>query len=127
MIQFDYSIAWEVASEIHCAEYGVEIAYQTFKKRKIWHPTVNALFLGQKGKNEKSILKFTRQPGGQSKHGLMLLWFKKFNKCKRDVTIHRPNVSTLLSSAFIRDDLIAATRGPFICSLISCPFFLTRC
>ena len=31
-----------------------------------------------------------------------------------EVTIHRPNVSTLLSSAFIRGDLNAATRGPFI-------------
>ena len=34
------------------------------------------------------------------------------------VTIHRPNVSTLLSSAFIRGDLNAATRGPFTRSLI---------
>ena len=34
MIQFDYSIAWGVASKIHCAKYGVEIANQTFKKRK---------------------------------------------------------------------------------------------
>ena len=31
-----------------------------------------------------------------------------------EVTIHRPNVSTLLSSAFIRGDLNATTRGPFI-------------
>ena len=31
-----------------------------------------------------------------------------------EVTIHRPNVSTLLSSAFIRGDLNDATRGPFI-------------
>ena len=126
MIQFDYSIAWEVATEIHCAKYGVEIANQTFKKSKIWHPTVNVLFLWQKGKARSvitSILNFKRQPGGQSKHGLMLLWFKKFNKCNRDVTIHKPNVSILLSSAFIRDDLIAATRGSFICSLTSCPFF----
>ena len=28
-----------------------------------------------------------------------------------EVTIQRPNVSTLLSSAFIRGDLSAATRG----------------
>ena len=128
MIQFDYSIAWEVASEIHCAKYGVEIANQTFKKRKTWHPTLKVLFLWQKGKNEKArsvikfILKFKRQPDGQSKHGLMLLWFKNFYKCNQDVTIHKPNVSILLSSAFIRDDLIVATRGPFICLLSSCPF-----
>ena len=31
-----------------------------------------------------------------------------------EVTIHRPNVSTLLSSAFIRGDLNAATRDPVI-------------
>ena len=29
-----------------------------------------------------------------------------------EVTIHRPNVSTLLFSAFIRGDLNAAIRGP---------------
>ena len=40
-----------------------------------------------------------------------------------ELTIHRPNVSTLLSSAFIRDDLNAAKRGPFMWSLISCLFF----
>ena len=36
------------------------------------------------------------------------------------MTIHRPKVSTLPSRAFIRVDLIAATRGPFIFSLITC-------
>ena len=36
-----------------------------------------------------------------------------------EVTIHRPNASTLLSSAFIGGDLNAGTRGPFIRSLIS--------
>ena len=72
MIQFDYSIAWEVASETHCAKYGVEIANQTFIKRKLWHLTKKTMFLWQDGKNEKassvikSILKLTRQPGGQS-------------------------------------------------------------
>ena len=40
-----------------------------------------------------------------------------------EVTIHRPNVSTHLSSAFIRGDLNAATRIPFIWSLISGLFF----
>ena len=29
-----------------------------------------------------------------------------------ELTIHRPNVSTLLSTAFIRGDLNAAKRGP---------------
>ena len=54
--------------------------------------------------------------------GLMLLWFTDLMNVTEEVTIHRPNVSTLLSSAFIRGDLNAATRGPFIRSLISCPF-----
>ena len=56
------------------------------------------------------------------KHGLMLLWFTDLMNVTEEVTIHRPNVSTLLSSAFIRGDLNAATRGPFIWSLISCLF-----
>ena len=42
-------------------------------------------------------------------------------ECNR-VTIHKPNVSTLLTSTFIRGDLFTATRGPFICLLISCLF-----
>ena len=46
------------------------------------------------------------------KHGLMLLWFADLMNVTEEVTIHRPNVSTLLSSAFIRGDLNAATRGP---------------
>ena len=56
------------------------------------------------------------------RHGLMLLWFTDLMNVTKEVTIHRPNVSTLLSSAFIRGDLNAATRGPFIRSLISCLF-----
>ena len=43
----------------------------------------------------------------------MLLWFTDLMNVNEEVTIHRPNVSTLLSSAFIRGDLNAATRGPF--------------
>ena len=38
-----------------------------------------------------------------------------------EVTINIPNVSTLLSSAFIRGDLNVATRGLFILSLIRSP------
>ena len=48
------------------------------------------------------------------RHGLMLLWFADLMNVTEEVTFHRSNVSTLLSSAFIRDDLNAATRGPFI-------------
>ena len=56
------------------------------------------------------------QPTNQVKmrHGLMLLWFTDLMNVTEEVTIHRPNVSTLLSSAFIRGDLNTATRGPFI-------------
>ena len=34
----------------------------------------------------------------------MLLWFADLMNVTEEVTIHRPNVSTLLSSAFIMDD-----------------------
>ena len=44
----------------------------------------------------------------------MLLWFADLMNATEKVTIHRLNVLTLLSSAFIRGDLNAATRGPFI-------------
>ena len=47
----------------------------------------------------------------------------KWTESNREVTIHRSTVSTLLSSAFIKGDLIFAQRGPFTRSLISCPFF----
>ena len=48
------------------------------------------------------------------RHGLILLWFADLMNVTEEVTIHRPNVSTLLSGAFIRGDLNTATRGPFI-------------
>ena len=48
------------------------------------------------------------------RHSLKLHWFAYLMNVTEEVTIHRPNVSTLLSSAFIRGDLNAATRGPFI-------------
>ena len=35
-------------------------------------------------------------------HSLTLLWFADLMNVTEEVTIHRPNVSTLLSSAFIR-------------------------
>ena len=50
------------------------------------------------------------------RHSLMLHWFADLMNVT-EVTIHRRNVSTLLSSAFIRGDLSAATRSPFIWSL----------
>ena len=53
------------------------------------------------------------------RQGLMLLWFTDLMNVTEEVTTHRPNILTLLSSAFIRDDLNAATIGPFIWSLIS--------
>ena len=48
------------------------------------------------------------------RHSLMLLWLADLMNVTEEVKIHRPNVSTLLSSAFIGGDLNAATRGPFI-------------
>ena len=45
-----------------------------------------------------------------ARHGLMLLWFKDLMNVT-EVKIHRPNVSTLLSNAFIRGDLNAALRS----------------
>ena len=35
------------------------------------------------------------------RHGLMLLWFTDFMNVTEEVTIHRPNVSILPSSALI--------------------------
>ena len=43
------------------------------------------------------------------RHSLMLLRLADLMNVAEEVTIHRPKVSTLLSSAFIRDDLNAAT------------------
>ena len=45
---------------------------------------------------------------------LKLHWFADLMNVTEEVKIHRPNVSTLLSSAFIRGDLNAATRDPFM-------------
>ena len=44
-------------------------------------------------------------------HGLMLLWFTDLMNVTEEVTIHRPNVSTLLSSAFIRGDIKRRKNG----------------
>ena len=52
----------------------------------------------------------------------MLLCFKDLMNVTEEVAIYRPNICTLLPSAFIRGDLNTATRGPFIRSLISCLF-----
>ena len=38
------------------------------------------------------------------RHGLMLLWFTDLMNVTKEVTIHRPNVLTLLSGAFIMGD-----------------------
>ena len=46
-----------------------------------------------------------------TRHGFMLLWFTDLMNVTGKFTIHRLKVSTLLSSAFIRGYLNAATRG----------------
>ena len=61
------------------------------------------------------------------RHGLVLLWFKDLLNVTEKLQFRDPTFSTILCTAFIRGDLIAVTRGPFIHSLISCPFFLMRC
>ena len=43
-----------------------------------------------------------------ARHGLMLRWFTDLMNVTEEVTIHRPNASTLLSSASISGDLNAA-------------------
>ena len=40
------------------------------------------------------------------RHSLILHWFADLMNVTEEVTNHRPNVSTLLSSAFIRGDLL---------------------
>ena len=60
-----------------------------------------------------------------SRKTLQSTWFGRIWKngtLSRKIKFHRPNVSTLPSCASIKGDLIAATGGPFICILISCPF-----
>ena len=66
------------------------------------------------GKTLKQYIKVHTATRWTIRHGLMLLWFTGLMNVTEEVTIHRPNVSTLLSSAFIKGDLNAATRGPFI-------------
>ena len=63
---------------------------------------------------ETALAYGNRCPVCKEPQGLMLLWFADLMNVTEEVTIHRPNVSTLLSGAFIRGDLNAATRGPFI-------------
>ena len=71
----------------------------------------------------RSYIKVNMATRRTIRQGLMLLWFKDLMNVTKEVIIHRPNISTLLSSAFIRGDPNAARRGPFIPSLISCLFF----
>ena len=57
------------------------------------------------------MLKFTLQPGGQSD----MVWCYsglKIDECNLKSYNSRPNVSTLLSSVFIRGDLVLQ-KGPF--------------
>ena len=52
------------------------------------------------------------------RHGLMLLWFTGLMNVTEEVKIHRPNVSTPLSNAFIMGDLNEQSLATF---------FLKRC
>ena len=72
---------------------------------------MSCYFLKETSLKEKYIKVYTATRW-TIRHGLILLWFADLMNVTEEVTIHRPNVSTLLSSAFIRGDLNAATRGP---------------
>ena len=71
----------------------------------------------------RSYIKVNMATRWTIRQALMLLWFKDLMNVTKEAIIHRPNISTLLSSAFIRGDPNAATRGHFIPSLLSCLFF----
>ena len=47
------------------------------------------------------------------RHGLMLLWFTDLMNVTKEVTIHRSNILTTLSSAFIRGDLNSYNKRSF--------------
>ena len=60
-------------------------------------------------KGSPALLWEIRQRKCSYRHSLMLLWFTDLMNVTEEVTIHRPNVSTRLSSAFIRGSLDTAT------------------
>ena len=74
---------------------------------------MSCYFLKETSLKEKYIKVYTATRW-TIRHGLILLWFADLMNVTEEVTIHRPNVSTLLSGASIRGDLNPATRGPFI-------------
>ena len=51
--------------------------------------------------NQKRIILSCLNQDKPGRHSFMLLWFKDLMNLTEEVTIHRPNVSTLLSSTFI--------------------------
>ena len=52
--------------------------------------------------NQKRIILSCLNQDKPGRHSFMLLWFKDLMNLTEEVTIHRPNVSTLLSSTFIK-------------------------
>ena len=60
------------------------------------------------------------------RHGLILLWFIDLMNVTEEVTIHRPNVSTLLSSSFFRGD-VTLQQEVLLYDPLLAAFFLTRC
>ena len=68
------------------------------------HPTfisINKNCQGYIPFNQKRIILSCLNQDKPGRHSLMLLWFKDLMNLTEEVTIHRPNVSTLLSSTFI--------------------------
>ena len=69
------------------------------------HPTfisINKNCQGYIPFNQKRIILSCLNQDKPGRHSLMLLWFKDLMNLTEEVTIHRPNVSTLLSSTFIK-------------------------
>ena len=60
---------------------------------------------GTKYVNELLCIKVHTATRWTIRHSLKLHWFADLMNVTEEVTIHRPNVSTLLFSAFIRGDL----------------------
>ena len=54
------------------------------------------------------------------RHSLTLLWFADLMNVTEEVTIHRPNASTLLSSAFIMTQVDLAFKFPKLNSMREC-------
>ena len=86
------------------------VVTQTYFNRFLCSQSLHGSFRNKKEFNILKYIKVYTATRWTIRHSLMLLWFADLMNITEEVTIHRPNVSTLLSCAFIRGDLNAATR-----------------